>query len=93
MDNFDDVIKDGIVLVDFWAPWCAPCKALAPHLAAFADENPAIKVVKVNAEDEADLAEKFDIRAMPTLILFKDGVEVKRRTGSASKAMLASFCS
>lgn len=89
-ENFDEAVSQGTVLVDFWATWCMPCKASAPHFEAFAAENPGIKAVKVNIDDAATAAEKMNIQAVPTFILLKDGIEVKRHCGSASKAILGS---
>jgi thioredoxin 1 len=90
--SFEEFVGDGLVLVDFWAEWCAPCKALRPHIASLAADRPDIKIVLVDADDFPELAEKLDVRAVPTLILLKDGVELKRRTGALSKAMLSEFC-
>ena len=70
------------MLVDFWAPWCVPCRKIAPLLEQFALENAAaIKVFKVNTEDNNKLATDFSIYSIPTLILFKDGKEVERFVG------------
>lgn len=89
--NFDETVKIGTVLVDFWAPWCAPCKVLHPHLDAISKENTELKILLVNVEDFPDLAEQLEVRSVPTLILFKDGVELKRRAGAASKTLLDNF--
>jgi thioredoxin 1 len=74
------------VLVDFWAEWCAPCKFMAPVLAEIASENRAtLKVVKVDVDNAKALAAKYEIRNLPTLVLFKDGAEKKRLVGAVSK--------
>jgi thioredoxin 1 len=70
------------VLVDFWAPWCVPCRRIAPLLEQFALDNAeAVKVVKINTDENADLAKGYSIDAIPTLILFKDGQVVERFVG------------
>jgi thioredoxin 1 len=70
------------VLVDFWAPWCVPCRRVAPLLEQFAQENAeTVKIVKINTDENTNLATRYDIASIPTLILFKDGQEVERSIG------------
>ncbi len=78
--EFEDTIKDGITLVDFFADWCGPCKMLAPVLEDVSLQYPDIKFVKVNVDEKMDLAERFGIMSIPTVYLFKDG-EVIAKTG------------
>lgn len=90
-ENFEaEVLQSTIpVLVDFWAPWCGPCRMLAPTVEKFAQENEGkIKVGKVNVDDEGPLAERFGISSIPTLIVFKNGEAVKTSVGLCSKSQL-----
>lgn len=93
--NFDEIIKnsDKPVLVDFWASWCGPCRALSPIVEEIADEKAdKLAVYKCNVEDEQDLAMRFQVMSIPTLILFIDGQQVHTMVGSAPKArVLAEF--
>jgi thioredoxin 1 len=91
-DNFEQVVlqSDRPVLVDFWAPWCGPCRALAPTLEAIAtDWAGRARVVKLNVDVSPSSAERFSVRALPTLILFKNGREVGRLLGAVNKTEIA----
>ncbi|MGQ9662869.1 MAG: thioredoxin [Kiritimatiellia bacterium] len=87
----NEVIESKVpVLVDFWAEWCPPCRALAPILEELAQElGDKIKIVKVNVDDSPELAAQFGIRAIPTLLLFQNGVVQQQMVGGMSKAALA----
>jgi thioredoxin 1 len=77
------------VVVDFWAEWCGPCKMVAPVLSEIAEENAGkLRVAKVNVDDNPGLAQQFNVMSIPTLIVFKDGSEVRRVVGAKSKAQL-----
>jgi len=92
--NFDEVLvnSDLPVIVDFWAPWCGPCKMMAPTFKAVALDYP-IKAIfaKVNTEDEQNLGAKFGIRSIPTIVVFKDGIEVQRVSGALDESSLKSL--
>ena len=93
-DNFDsEVIKsDTPVLVDFWATWCAPCKAIAPTIDALAESfNGKVKIGKVNVDDNPNIPGQFGVRGIPTLILFKDGKVVDQLVGAIPKNQLEEF--
>jgi len=76
------------VLLDFWAPWCAPCRMLSPVIDQIAQERPELKVVKVNVDEEAELAVKFAVMSIPTLVVVKGGREVNRAVGVQPKAAI-----
>lgn len=83
--TFDnEVLKhQGYVLADFWAEWCMPCKRLMPIIEAVSIQNPSIKFVKVNVDENPNLSSTYNIRTIPTLILFKDGKQVQVKNGGA----------
>ena len=86
-ENFDTVVNgDKPVLLDFWAPWCGPCRMVAPIVEEIASERDDIIVGKVNVDDEMELAVKFGIVSIPTLILLKNGMEVDKIVGYRPKA-------
>ena len=89
-ENFDDEVlkSDKPVLADFWAEWCGPCKMLSPVVDEIASERDDIKVVKVNVDDNQELAMKFKTMSIPTLIVFKNGEEVNRSVGVIPKSQI-----
>jgi thioredoxin 1 len=93
VDNFDtEVVKSDVpVLVDFWAPWCGPCKMITPIIEELAGEfNGKVKIGKVNVDNNQDLAAKFGIRGIPTVMLFKGGESINSFVGVRPKEDLAS---
>ncbi len=94
-DNFNSEVLEssGTVFVDFWAPWCGPCRMTSPFVDAAAEERTDVKFCKVNVDEEPDVANMFNVMSIPTLMVFKDGKSVKREMGAKDKegilAMLA----
>ena len=87
-EEFDSSIQNGVVLVDFFATWCGPCKMLSPVLEEVAQENPNISVLKIDVDEVGELAARYGIQAIPTLMLFKDGQRVDTRMGYQNKNQL-----
>jgi thioredoxin 1 len=88
-DDFASAIASGTVLVDFWAPWCGPCKMQAPILDKVADKvGDQVVIAKVNVDESPAIAAQFGVRSIPTLILFKDGEKVKDFIGVQQEAAL-----
>jgi thioredoxin 1 len=79
--TFQDFIATGLALVDFWAPWCGPCRMQIPILDQVAEKMPAVKIGKVNVDDNGDLAAQFGVNTIPYLVIFKDGQKVNGFVG------------
>jgi len=79
-NEFENEVKEGLVLVDFFADWCGPCQMLAPNLEQLSNED-GVKIVKINVDDIPDLARQFRVMSIPTLMVFKDGKFVKKELG------------
>lgn len=90
--DFKDAIASGTTLVDFWAPWCGPCKAIAPVLDELAQEyDGRVAIAKINVDEQSATAEVFGIMSIPTMILFKDGKPAGKLVGALPKAQIKNF--
>jgi thioredoxin len=91
-DNFEDVVTaNDIVLVDFWAPWCGPCRGFAPVYESVSEKYPAVVFAKVNTEEEQELAGHFAIRSIPTLMVFREKVVLFSQAGALPATALESI--
>ena len=89
-ENFETVTNAGVSLVDFWAPWCGPCRMIAPVIEELAEEfEGKANICKVNTDEQQDLAVKYGIRSIPTIIFMKDGEIVDQMVGASSKQAFA----
>jgi thioredoxin 1 len=87
-DNLEATVKDGIVLLDWWASWCGPCRAFAPIFEAAAEKHPDITFGKIDTEDQEALAGAFGIRSIPTIMVFREGVLLASQPGMLPAAEL-----
>ena len=87
LNNFSQEVlnSDKPVLLDFWAPWCGPCRMVVPMVEAIAEERPDIKVGKINIDEQFELANRFGIQSIPTLMVMKDGKIVRKAMGARPK--------
>jgi len=89
-ENFDEVVSKGVSLVDFWAPWCGPCRMIAPVIEELAEDYEGkANICKVNTDEQQEIAVKFGIRSIPTILFFKDGEIVDQMVGAAGKNVFA----
>ena len=87
-ENYDEMVKQGLVLVDFYAEWCGPCKMLAPMLEALSDQRSNLKIIKINVDKREDIARRFGIMSVPTLYIYKEGLLVSEKKGFQTIEML-----
>ena len=93
-DNFEEVVtKNDMVIVDFWAPWCGPCKGFAPIYDAASEKHADVVFAKVNTDDEQELAQHFNIRSIPTLMMFREKVILFSQAGALPAAGIESVIS
>jgi len=89
-DNFEATVNEGVSLVDFWAPWCGPCRMLAPVIDELAEDfDGKANICKVNTDEQQDLAVKYGVRSIPTIVFMKNGEIVDTLVGAQSKQALA----
>lgn len=87
--NIEDTIKEGLALVDFWAPWCGPCRMIAPIIDELANDfEGKAKICKINSDEEQELVAKYGIRSIPTILFMKNGEVVDTIIGASSKQAL-----
>jgi len=94
--NFDETVKSSTtpILVDFWAEWCGPCKAMNPVLAEIANEQAGnVVVAKLNVDEHGDIAQRFGVMSIPTMLLFKDGEMKEKTIGAKAKSQLLAWIS
>ena len=92
-DNFQEVVlnSDKPVLVDFWASWCGPCRMVAPILEEIANERSDVKVCKINVDEESELAGRYNVMSIPTLLVVKEGQVVNQAVGARPKSQILSL--
>ncbi len=91
-DNFDSITSSGLVLVDFWAEWCGPCRMQSPILDELEEElGSKVKVCKLNVDDHPDIAQRFGVFSIPTLIAFRDGAQISKAVGVQSLEKLVNM--
>ena len=89
-ENFDATVAEGVTMVDFWAPWCGPCRMIAPVIEELAEDfDGKATIAKVNTDEQQDVAVKYGIRSIPTILFFKDGEMVDQMVGASGKEVFA----
>jgi len=89
-NNFDAIFEGAKpLIIDFWAEWCGPCKMMTPVMEQLADENDGVIVASLDVDSNPDIAKKFNVRSIPTILFFKNGVTVDKQVGAVPKSVLA----
>ncbi len=89
-EDFEATIAEGVTMVDFWAPWCGPCRMIAPVVEELAEDfDGKATIAKVNTDEQQDISVKYGIRSIPSILFFKDGEMVDQMVGAASKDAFA----
>jgi thioredoxin 1 len=88
LDEHDSTVGEGIVLIDFWAAWCRPCRQFGPIFERVSEKHPDVAFVKVDTEAEPELAARYDVRSIPTLIVYRDGIPVFGQPGALPEPLL-----
>ncbi|MDR3031168.1 MAG: thioredoxin [Holosporales bacterium] len=90
IQQFNETVakEPGVILTDFWASWCGPCRMLGSVLDEISNDTPNLKIIKINVDDAPDIADKLNVQSVPTLILFKNGNELSSKSGFLSKSAL-----
>jgi thioredoxin 1 len=88
LENHDETVQDGIVLIDFWAAWCGPCRSFAPVFERASEKHSDAVFAKVDTEDQQSLAERYGVSAIPTLIIYRDGIPVFGQAGAVPEPVL-----
>jgi thioredoxin 1 len=87
-DNHDQTVKDGIVFIDFWAAWCGPCRMFAPIFERAAEKHPDITFAKVDTDDQVELAGRYGVQSIPTLVIYRDGIPLFAQPGALPEPVL-----
>jgi thioredoxin 1 len=88
LDTHDETVKDGIVLIDFWAEWCGPCRQFGPVFERVSEANPDVTFAKVDTEDQPELASRYGVTSIPMLVVYREGIPVFGQPGAVPQPVL-----